>query len=55
MGFDGVVMSEWWGTKSGTPAVNDGLDLEIPGRSVHCGDQIDEAVKNGEAAGYGRI
>jgi len=30
-GFDGIVMSDWYGTESTVPAANAGLDLEMPG------------------------
>ncbi|KAK8859262.1 beta-glucosidase I [Apiospora arundinis] len=32
-GFDGLVMSDWWGTYSTTEAALAGLDLEMPGPS----------------------
>ncbi|KAH7376651.1 glycoside hydrolase superfamily [Plectosphaerella cucumerina] len=32
-GFDGLVMSDWWGTYSTAEAINAGLDLEMPGPS----------------------
>ena len=30
-GYDGVVMSDWFGSRSTAPTVNAGLDLEMPG------------------------
>jgi beta-glucosidase len=33
-GFDGIVMSDWFGTKSTTPSINNGLDLEMPGPAI---------------------
>src|SRR4029077_7918471 len=30
-GFDGVAMSDWYGTHSTAPAAQAGLDLEMPG------------------------
>lgn len=30
-GFDGFVMSDWWGTTSTVEAATAGLDLEMPG------------------------
>ncbi|WP_121820385.1 beta-glucosidase [Halostella salina] len=30
-GFDGIVMSDWYGTESTVPAAEAGLDLEMPG------------------------
>jgi beta-glucosidase len=32
-GFDGVTMSDWWGTHDAVAAANGGLDLEMPGVS----------------------
>ena len=36
-GFDGLVMSDWFGTHSTVPAVRAGLDLEMPGPSAWLG------------------
>jgi len=33
-GFDGVVMSDWWGTHDAVAAAEGGLDLEMPGVSA---------------------
>jgi len=33
-GFDGVAMSDWWGTHDAVAAAEGGLDLEMPGASV---------------------
>ncbi|WP_436908864.1 beta-glucosidase family protein [Halosimplex marinum] len=33
-GFDGVVMSDWWGTHDAAAAAAGGLDLEMPGASA---------------------
>jgi beta-glucosidase len=33
-GYDGIVMSDWFGTKSTTPSINNGLDLEMPGPAI---------------------
>ncbi len=50
-GFDGVVMSDWFfSVKSTAPSVNAGLDLEMPGPGVWRGEQLLQAVKNGEVA-----
>jgi len=32
--FDGIVMSDWFGTKSTAPSINKGLDLEMPGPAI---------------------
>jgi beta-glucosidase len=47
-GFDGVVMSDWYGTHSTAPAANAGLDLEMPGPSQWFGPRLADAVRNGE-------
>jgi beta-glucosidase len=47
-GFDGFVISDWFGTQSTVPSANAGLDLEMPGRVAHWGDKLVDAVKNGE-------
>ncbi len=49
-GFDGLVMSDWWGTKSTIPSANAGLDLEMPGPGYHFGKRLAEAVESGEVA-----
>lgn len=46
-GFDGVVMSDWTATHSTVEALTAGLDLEMPGPSVHRGEKLVEAVKDG--------
>jgi beta-glucosidase len=46
-GFDGVVMSDWFGTQSTAPSVNAGLDLEMPGPSVWRGEKVLTAIENG--------
>ncbi len=32
--YDGIVMSDWFGTKSTAPSINNGLDLEMPGPAI---------------------
>ncbi len=49
-GFDGFVVSDWWGTHSTTGAANGGLDLEMPGPVRWFGGHLVEAVSAGEAA-----
>ena len=46
--FDGVIMSDWYGTHSTVPAANAGLDLEMPGPSQWFGTKLAEAVQAGE-------
>jgi beta-glucosidase len=49
-GFDGVVMSDWYGTHSTAPAANAGLDLEMPGPPQWFGAHLADAVRAGEVA-----
>jgi beta-glucosidase len=45
-GFDGLVMSDWFGTHS-TTAVAAGLDLEMPGPAKFLGSKLVDAVESG--------
>ncbi len=47
-GFDGLVISDWWGAKSTAPSANAGLDLEMPGPPVYYGEALLQAVQKGE-------
>ena len=47
-GFDGVTMSDWYGTHSTAPAALAGLDLEMPGPPAWLGPNLATAVRNGE-------
>ena len=47
-GFDGVVVSDWFGLHSTVPAMIAGLDIEMPGPTLHRGAQLVEAVRAGE-------
>ena len=49
-GFDGVVMSDWTGTRSTVDSVNAGQDLEMPGPTVWRGEKVLQAVQRGEIA-----
>jgi beta-glucosidase len=49
-GWDGAVVSDWFGTRSTVPAANAGLDLEMPGPPVHMGTRLLDAVRSGEVA-----
>ena len=40
-------MSDWYGTRSGLPSLEAGLDLEMPGPSVFRGKKLVEDVKKG--------
>ena len=46
-GFDGMVVSDWFGTHSTEAAVNAGLDLEMPGPTLHRGEALRSAVESG--------
>jgi len=46
-GFDGLVMSDWFGTHSTAPAALAGLDLEMPGPSAWLGPTLAAAVRSG--------
>jgi beta-glucosidase len=46
-GFDGLVMSDWYGTHS-TTAVTAGLDLEMPGPAQFLGHYLVAAVRQGD-------
>ncbi|MFC1975200.1 glycoside hydrolase family 3 C-terminal domain-containing protein [Chloroflexota bacterium] len=47
-GFEGFVVSDWFGTKSTVEAANAGLDLEMPGPAQRMGDKLLQAVKEGQ-------
>ena len=49
-GFDGLVMSDWFGTKSTAEAVNGGLDLEMPGPARYRGQKLLEAFQDGRVS-----
>jgi beta-glucosidase len=46
-GFDGLVVSDWFGTHSTAPAAEAGLDLEMPGPSAWLGPTLAAAVRDG--------
>ncbi len=47
-GYDGVVMSDWFGSHSTAPTINAGLDLEMPGPPRDRGQKLIDAVNAGE-------
>ena len=47
-GFDGLVVSDWFGTHSTADAANAGLDLEMPGPGIHLGAKLVDAVRKAE-------
>ena len=49
-GFDGLFMSDWFGTKSTAAALEAGLDLEMPGPGRYRGQTLLEALAKGEVS-----
>ena len=47
-GFDGVVVSDWFGTHSAAASLLAGLDLEMPGPPLERGAHLLDAVRAGE-------
>ncbi len=47
--FDGIVMSDWYGSNS-VDVANGGLDLEMPGPARWMGDKVLQAVEAGEVS-----
>lgn len=48
--YDGVVMSDWFGSHSTAPTVNAGLDLEMPGPTRDRGQKLVDAVNAREVS-----
>ena len=49
-GFDGLVVSDWFGLHSTAEGVIAGLDLEMPGPTLHRGQRLLEAVEQGKVS-----
>ncbi|MGO9875545.1 MAG: glycoside hydrolase family 3 protein [Acidimicrobiia bacterium] len=49
-GFDGVIMSDWYGTHSTVPAAQAGLDLEMPGPAQWFGPHLADARRAGDVS-----
>ncbi|HUZ43188.1 MAG TPA: glycoside hydrolase family 3 C-terminal domain-containing protein [Acidimicrobiales bacterium] len=49
-GWDGAVISDWGGTHTTAEALAAGLDIEMPGPSVHRGQKLALAVAEGTAS-----
>lgn len=49
-GYDGIVMSDWFGSRTTAPTINAGLDLEMPGPTRDRGDKLIAAVQAGEVS-----
>jgi beta-glucosidase len=47
-GFDGLVMSDWFGLNSMKEGLQAGCDLEMPGPTRHRGQKLNDAVESGE-------
>lgn len=47
-GWDGVVISDWFATRSTAASAVAGLDLEMPGPALHWGAALVDAVERGE-------
>jgi beta-glucosidase len=47
-GWDGLLMSDWFATKSAAPAANGGLDLVMPGPDGPWGEALVAAVEAGD-------
>jgi beta-glucosidase len=47
-GYRGLIMSDWFATRTAGPAANGGLDLVMPGPHGPWGDQLVAAVRAGE-------
>src|ERR1700712_1225534 len=52
-GFDGLIMSDWFATRTAAPAANGGLDLVMPGPGGPWGDALLTAVLAGDGGGSG--
>ncbi len=48
--FDGLVMSDWFGTHSTADAINAGLDLEMPGPPHWRGEQLLATLESGDVS-----
>ena len=49
-GFDGFVVTDWFGARSTVEMANAGLSLEMPGEGRWYGDLLTAAVNNGEVS-----
>lgn len=45
LGWDGLVMSDWFGTQNGIASFRAGLDLEMPGPARHMGEKLAEQLE----------
>ena len=49
-GFDGIVMSDWFGSRTTAATINAGLDLEMPGPTRDRGEKLITAIEAGEVS-----
>lgn len=49
-GFDGVIVSDWGGTRSTVESANAGLGLEMPGPATHLGPKLADEVRAGRVS-----
>src|SRR3954466_12738422 len=49
-GYDGLVVSDWYATKTAAPAANGGLDLVMPGPDGPWGSALVDAVRRGDVS-----
>ncbi|KXG49810.1 Glycoside hydrolase, superfamily [Penicillium griseofulvum] len=51
-GWEGLIMSDWFGTYSTSDAIIAGLDIEMPGKTRWRGDTLAHAVSSNKVAQY---
>ncbi len=51
-GWDGLVMSDWYGTYSATDSTNAGLDIEMPGPAKFRGEALKFCVQTDKVTGH---
>ena len=49
-GFEGTVISDWFGLHSTADGIRSGLDLEMPGPTLHRGRKLLDAIERGEVS-----
>ena len=50
-GYDGAIMSDWFGCYDTVPSIEAGLDLEMPGPPILRGKNLLDALQSGEVTG----
>lgn len=51
-GWDGLIMSDWFGTYSTSDAIDAGLDIEMPGKTRWRGEALSHAVSSNKVAQF---